>query len=197
MFEHAIHLYEKLPLFETGLVMGIVLMLLHLFALLKPETAKRMLLAGHKATGAGVALLGIDCVWVALLLWDSPDNPLRMPLFEFEGTRGILLILCPVLWFILSTMAKENLFPRALGMFLLLMAIVPMSAAFLQAPVTRLLIPLWWYPVLTVAMFWVAWPWLFRDWMAKFTARPVLFRATAAFGTLYGAAIILCAILFW
>lgn len=197
MYEQVIHIYEKLPLFETGLIMGIVLVLLHLFALLKPEPAKRALNAAHTAEKAGVALLGIDFAWVALLLWDSPSNPLRMPLFEFEGTRGILLILCPVLWFILGTMAKENLFPRALGFFLLLMAIVPMSAAFLKEPATRLLIPLWWYPVLTASMFWVAWPWTFRDWAAKFTARPLLFRAVALFGTLYGAAIILCAILFW
>ena len=197
MYEQVIHIYEKLPLFETGLIMGIVLVLLHLFALLKPEPAKRALNAAHTAEKAGVALLGIDFAWVALLLWDSPSNPLRMPLFEFEGTRGILLILCPVLWFILGTMAKENLFPRALGFFLLLMAIVPMSAAFLKEPATRLLIPLWWYPVLTVAMCWVAWPWLFRDWAAKFTARPLLFRASALFGVVYGASIILCALLYW
>lgn len=197
MDEQVIHIYEKLPLFETGLIMGIVLVLLHLFALLKPETAMRALGKAHKAEKAGVALLGIDFAWVALLLWNSPSNPLRMPLFEFEMARGPLLLLCPVIWFILSTMAKENLFPRALGFFLLLMAIVPMSAAFLQEPATRLLIPLWWYPVLTAAMFWVAWPWTFRDGAAKLIARPLLFRALAAFGTVYGAAIILCAILFW
>lgn len=197
MYEQVIHLYEKLPLFETGLMMGIVLVLLHLLALLKPEAVKRALNTAHKAEKAGVILLGIDFAWVALLLWDSPSNPLRMPLFEFEGARGILLLLCPVIWFILATMVKENIFPRALGFFLLLMAIVPMSAAFLKEPITRLLIPLWWYPVLTAAMFWVAWPWTFRDSAAKFTACPRLFRATALFGTLYGAAIILCAILFW
>lgn len=197
MYEHAIHLYEKLPLCETGLAMGVALVLLHLVALLCPELTKRLLLTAHKAPLAGAVMLGIDFLWVALLLWDSAANPLRMPLFEFEGARGILLLLCPVIWFILSSMVKENLFPRALGMFLLLMAIVPLSAAFLKEPVTRLLIPIWWYPVLTVAMCWVAWPWLFRDWAAKFTARPLLFRATALFGVVYGAAVILCAILYW
>lgn len=197
MLDHVIHLYEKLPLAETGIAMGLVLVLLHLFALLRPECAKRALNGAHQAAKAGSVLLGIDFLWVAVLLWDSPQNPLRMPLFEFESFRFILLLLCPVIWFILSSMVKENLFPRALGMFLLLLGIVPMSAAFLKAPLTRLLIPLWWYPVLTIAMCWVAWPWLFRDGMARFTAHPLLFRATAFCGVLYGSAIIICALLFW
>lgn len=197
MYDQAIQLYEKAPLFGTGLTMGIVLILLHLWMLLAPETVKRALRAAPKATKSGQALLGIDFLWVALLLWNSPSNPFRMPLFEFENVRGILLLLCPVVWFVLATMAKKNLLPRAIGFFLLMLAIVPLSAAFLKDPVTRLLIPIWWYPVLTVAMCWVAWPWLFRDWMGRFTACPRLFRAVAVFGLLYGAAVTLCAILFW
>ncbi len=197
MIEESIHLYEKLPLQGTGLVMGAVLLVLHLYALLKPQRCLKALTCAHDAATAGTVLLGVDFVWVALLLFDASWNPLRMPLFEFDGCRGLLLILCPVVWFILSSMAKENLFPRALGFFLLLMAIVPMSAAFLKEPATRILIPLWWYPVLTIAMFWVAKPYLFRDEAAWLAKHPALFRGAALFGTVYGAVIILCALLFW
>lgn len=197
MIEDSIHLYEKLPLQGTGLVMGIVLLVLHLVAVLKPAQTMAMLGKIHDNAQAGKMLLGFDTVWVALLLLKADWNPLCMPLFEFEAARPMLLILCPVIWYILSTKGKELLFPRALGLFLLLTAIVPMSAAFLKEPMTRILIPLWWYPVLTIAMFWVAKPYLFRDEMAWLTKHPALFRGTAVFGAVYGAVLILCALLFW
>ena len=82
-------------------------------------------------------------------------------------------------------------------MFLLLMAIVPMSAAFLKDPHSRILIPLWWYPVLTVAMFWVGKPYLFRDWMNWLAQRPRLISGIAVFNFIYGLSICTCAGLFW
>ncbi len=197
MFDQHIHLYEKLPLAATGIVMALALILLHLPALLHTDKTIALLRRLHKAEKAGQTLLAFNFLWLALLLFDSPANPLRMELFEFERMRGILLLLCPVAWFVMSTMVKENLFARALGMFLIMMAIVPLSAAFLKEPMTRLLIPIWWYPVLTVAMFWVAKPYLFRDWMERFCAHRSLVRGVGLFGTVYGAAMLLCAILFW
>ncbi len=197
MFDQHIHLYEKLPLAATGIAMGLVLILLHLPALLRTDATISLLNRLHKSTAAAQALLAFNFLWFALLLFDAEGNPLRMELFEFESMRGIILLLCPVVWFVMASMVKENLFARALGMFIIMMAIVPLSAAFLKEPLTRLLIPIWWYPVLTIAMFWVAKPYLFRDHMARFTAHRRLFRATAAFGLLYGIAIVTCAILFW
>ena len=191
------HLYETLSLAPTGFTMGMVLMLLSLYVLVCPEHFRRQLASVHAKSSAGTVLLGIDILWVALLLFKADWNPLCMPLFEFEFSRGLLLILCPIIWFVLSSMAKEQLFARALGMFLLLMAIVPMSAAFLKDPLSRILIPLWWYPVLTVAMFWVAKPYLFRDWMNWLVKRPALISGIAVFNFVYGLAICTCAGLFW
>lgn len=143
MYEQHIHAYEQLSLPTAGIIMGMVLIVLHLIAIIKPGECMQLLTSAHKATKAGQILLGIDFIWVALLLFDAEWNPLRMDLFEFNNMRGILLILCPIIWFVMSSMCKENLLPRALGMFLLLMAIVPLSAAFLKEPLTRLLIPIW------------------------------------------------------
>ncbi len=197
MLEQHIHLYERLPLFATGLVMGLVLILLHLPALLQTDATISLLKRLPRSAKAGQTLLAINFLWLALLLADAKGNPLRMELFEFESMRGIILLACPLVWFVMASMVRENLFARALGMFLIMMAIVPLSAAFLKEPVTRLLIPIWWYPVLTVAMFWVAKPYLFRDWMERFTAHRTLVRATGLFGILYGLAILACALLFW
>ena len=197
MYEESIHIYEKLPLCGTGVVMGLVLILLHVYGLARPAAALQALGRAHTAYRAGAVLLGVDFLWIAALLFKADWNPLCMPLYEFDNFRGWLLILCPVIWFVLVSMAKEHLFARALGLFLLLVALLPLSAAFLKDPVTRLLIPIWWYPVLTVAMFWVAKPHLFRDWAAWLNAHPAVFKGIALFGTLYGAAVLACAILFW
>ncbi len=197
MYDSAIHLYEKLPLFTAGAAMGIVLILLHLAALLWTDGTIRLINSLHKADKLAQALLGVDFAWLMLLLFKSESNPLCMDLFEFEAIRKYLFFLCPVVWFVMATMVKENLFGRALGMFLLMMAIVPMSAAFLKEPATRILIPLWWYPVLTIAMFWVAKPYLFRDWMARFTAKRKLFRLAAAAGLAYAVVLFGCAVAFW
>lgn len=191
------HLYESLALAPTGFAMGMALMLLSLYVLLCPEQFRKQLRAVHAKSSAGTVLLGIDFLWVALLLLKADWNPLCMPLFEFESFRGILLILCPIIWFIMSSMIKEQIFARALGFFLLLMAIVPMSAAFMKDPATRILIPLWWYPVLTVAMFWVGKPYLFRDWVNWLVQRPRLIAWIAAGNFIYGLGICTCAGLFW
>lgn len=191
------HIYESLPLAPTGFVMGMTLMLLSLYVLLCPQKFRQQLASAHAKSSAATVLLGIDFIWVGLLLLKADWNTLCMPLFEFENFRGILLILCPVIWFIMSSMSKEQLFARALGMFLLLLAIVPMSAAFMKDPASRVLIPLWWYPVLTISMFWVAKPYLFRDWSGWLVQRPALISALAAGNFIYGLAICTCAGLFW
>lgn len=197
MYQLNIHAYEQISLSTAGIVMGVVLMVLHLYALLRPQHVIKLLQHAHLMTLPGQILLGIDFLWLAALLYDSTSNPLRMELFMFEPLRGILLLLCPIVWFVLCSMSREHLLPRALGFFLLLLAIVPMTAAFLKEPATRILIPLWWYPVLTIAMFWVAKPYLFRDEAAWLAARPRLFRFLAILGLAYSVLILICALYLW
>lgn len=192
-----IHAYEKLPLFHAGLIMGVALVILALLALRKPENVKGLLRHAHLATTAGQILFGIDMLWIALLLFDADWNCLRMELFMFEPLRNILLLLCPVIWLMMSSMSKQHLLPRALGLFLLLTAIVPMTAAFLKEPLTRILLPLWWYPVLTAGLFLVGKPYLFRDWVDKLLQYPRLYTAIAWFNLIYGFAILTCSFLFW
>ncbi len=197
MYDQYLHAYEKLSLSTAGIIMGLVLLVLHGWALAKPEATKAALNSVSTNEKAARTLLTIDFVWLFLLLLDTEWNPLCMNLFDFNRTRGYLLILCPIVWFVLYSRGKDMLFPRALGFFLLLLAIVPLTAAFLKDPVTRLLIPCWCYPVLTVAMFWVGKPYLFRDWMSKYTACPRLYTISNAIGAVWGAAILICAVCFW
>lgn len=199
MYDEYLHAYEKISLGTAGVVMGLALVLLHVLALLKPEATKNALRQAATNISAAQKLLVLDFVWIFLLLLDADWNPLTMNLFDFNKARSILLILCPVICGVLLyyNRKRELLFPRALGLFLLLMALVPLTAAFLKDPVTRLLIPCWWYPVLTLAMFWVGKPYLFRDHMEQFTARPLLYKVVNGIGAVWGAAILVCAIAFW
>lgn len=197
MYDSYIHAYEKLSLSTAGLIMGLVLVLLHICPLLFPKETGEILKGLYKNEKMARGLLIFDFVWVFFLLLNVPWNPLCMPLFDYEAFRGALMLLCPVICIILLSDAKRLLFPRALGLLILLAAIVPLSAAFLKDPVTRLLIPIWWYPVLTIAMFWVGKPYLFRDWMNWLSERPGLIRAGGFFGLVYGAAIVACALLLW
>lgn len=196
MYDQYLHAYEKLSLGMAGLLMGLALLCLHGFALFRPEAAKAALSRAAENDKAGRLLLTIDFVWIFLLLLDVSWNPLRMNLFDFNPFRPLLIILCPLVWFIMYGQTKALVFPRALGLFLLLMAIVPLTAAFLKDPVTRLLIPIWWYPVLTVAMFWVGKPYLFRDWTKRYVASPRLYKYSNIFGLVYGAAVLVCSF-FW
>lgn len=199
MDDKYLHAYEKLTLGTAGIIMGVMLLVLHGLALAKPEATKNALKKAATHVEAAKILLVVDFVWIFLLLLDAAWNPLRMNLFDFNKTRGVLLMLCPLICGVLLYYNKnrELLFPRALGLFLLLLALVPLTAAFLKDPVTRLLIPAWWYPVLTIAMFWVAKPYLYRDWMNKLTASPVLYVVLNTVGAVWGGAILLCAVCFW
>lgn len=196
MYDQYLHIYEKLPLGVAGLLMGLALIALHGYALLRPERTKAALAGAAENDKAGRFLLTVDFIWIFLLLLDVSWNPLRMNLFDFNSLRSWLVILCPIIWFILYGEKKALIFPRALGLFLLLLAIVPLTAAFLKEPVTRLLIPIWWYPVLTVAMFWVGKPYLLRNWAARYVQSPTLYRYSNMFGLAYGAIVLLCSF-FW
>lgn len=197
MYDQYLHAYEKISLSTAGIVMGTLLLVLHALALTKPQATKAILNGLSTNEKAARGLLTLDFLWLFLLLLDADWNPLCMNLFDFNNMRGYLLILCPIIWFVLYSRGKDLLFPRALGFFLLLACIVPLTAAFLKDPVSRLLIPCWCYPVLTVALFWVGKPYLFRDWMEKYTASPRLYTISNAIGAAWGAAILLCAVCFW
>ena len=80
MYEQYSHLYDRLPLGATGIVMGCVLILLHLIAVKWPEQTKATLNRTHLRPQWGALLMCIDFVWIVLLLIRADWNPLCMPL---------------------------------------------------------------------------------------------------------------------
>lgn len=96
----------------------------------------------------------------------------RVGLAEFEGIRWLLQLACPVFLVLMVTQVKNLLFPRALGIFGLMVAAPLLSAAFLQEPVTRLLIPIWCYIVIFLSILWIGKPYLYRDMVNKICSKP-------------------------
>ena len=80
MYDQYLHIYEKLPLGWAGLFMGLALIALHGYALLKPTTVKEALNKAAENDKAGRFLLTVDFIWIFLLLFDVSWNPLRINL---------------------------------------------------------------------------------------------------------------------
>jgi len=97
--------------------------------------------------------------------------------------------------FVLTLMfVDEFLAVRALGMFTLLAAEPMLSSAFLRPEIARLLLVAFAYVWLTLGLFWVGMPYLLRDQISWVTRTGTRFRAAALAGTVYGLALLVCAI---
>ena len=93
------HLYEKLPLFGTGLVLALAVIGISALLLAKPGEATRILKKFPRDHMAGQILLGIGMVWFWLLI--APDklgflSALAIDLGEFNGAKPFLRIAVPV-----------------------------------------------------------------------------------------------------
>jgi len=86
---------------------------------------------------------------------------------------------------------------RAIGFFLILAACPVLDAAFLEPPVTRLLLVALAYVWIVKGMFWVGMPYLMRDQIAWATASPERWKALTLAGVGYGAAVLVCALAFY
>ena len=202
MNQHApfLHPYDgMIPLSVAGYILGTVLLLVHLYALVKRQQVQTFLLSPRNHLLAQILLAG-GLFWFFLLV--APEglgvlSRFRVGLAEFEGIRWLLQLACPVFLVLMVTQVKNLLFPRALGIFGLMVAAPLLSAAFLQEPVTRLLIPIWCYIVIFLSILWIGKPYLYRDMVNKICSKPAWWTPLCLGGMAYGAAILLCAILWW
>jgi len=194
------HPYETLPLFGTGLVLAVFLIVIHAVMLAKPQQVQQALIKFPRSQMPGQILLGIGLAWFWLLI--APDgmgklSALTMDLGEFNGAKRFLHILVPVLLFLVVISVRDFLAVRALGLCGLMAAAPLLDAAFLKDPTSRLLVPIYAYAMLTASMFCVGMPYLFRDAVTWVTAEPKRWFAAAGGGLAYGIAVLVCALLFW
>ena len=176
-----------IPLKGTGIVLGLALVALHLLALRHGPASKALLKSMPRSYAWGVGLLTVDLAWGLLILMNMDMGEfffLRRP-FIYATIAGYLGMIYYV---------REFLAVRALGGLMLLAAGPVLAAAFLQPPVTRLLLPLLAYVWIFVGMYFVGMPYLMRDWITWLCDRQSRWNAAVWSGVAYGGLMILLAL---
>lgn len=196
----AMHAYEKLPLFGTGIVLGLWLIGLHLLFLLKGPAVQVYLRKFHRNHQIGQILLGFGMIWFWLLVaTPGPGllHSLAMNLGEFDKAKPFLRIAVPVSIVLVAFAVKEFLAVRALGLVGLMAAAPLLAAAFQEPPASRLLIPIFAYVLIIKSLYWVGMPYLFRDLVSWATASQSRWKMLCMAGLAYGVLVLACAFLFW
>ena len=172
-----------LSLHLVGLTIGSIVLLAHLFALLRPADTQKFLLKLPRSKPAGIVLLALDAVWCFWLIS-------TMDLEEFVWLKPYVQLAIPVLFFLTIIFVDELLAARALGIFAMLIAEPMISSAFLRPELSRLLLVLLAYVWLTLGMFWVGKPYLLRDQITWVTKSILRWRIASVLGAAWGALIL-------
>jgi len=196
----SIHPYEKLPLFGTGLVLGVSLIASHAVMLAKAQPVQAFLNRFPRNQMLGQILLGVGLLWFWLLV--APEgkgliNSLSMELGEFNNVKPMLRLIVPISIVLVSISVKDFLAVRALGVVGLMAAAPLLQSAFLKDPTSRLLIPIYTYGLIIASLFWVGMPYLFRDAVTWATASQSRWKALCSAGLAYGVVVVICAFAFW
>jgi hypothetical protein len=171
---------------HVGWTVGLLLLVVHLFALLRPGKTQEWLKKLPRSKMLGITILIVDAVWS---LWLAST----MDLGEFSRYRRIMQIVVPVIAVLTILYVDDFLAARALGILALLAAAPMISSAFLQPELSRLVLVLLAYVWLTLGMFWVGKPYLLRDQINWLTGVSTRYRLAAIGGVIYGALILVLA----
>ena len=197
-----VHPYEKLTLVQIGWPVAIYLIGLHLFMLLKADFCKKWLKKLPRHYNAGIIVMGLGLGWFWLLV--SPEKSsipllakLSMNLAEFNAMKPLLRIAVPAFFVCMCLYVREFLFVRGLGLLALMAAGPILIGGMFKDEPTRILLPIFAYIVLTVGMYCVGMPYLFRDTVKWVTAKSVRYNALVWAGLLYGVAVLACTLFIW
>jgi hypothetical protein len=174
----------------VGIVVGLFLLVLHGVALWRSENGRRWLKEFPRSRAAGTVLILIAGIWSLILIR-------TMDLGEFARLRTVMSIAVVAGTFLAWRYMEEFLAVRALGMIALLAAEPLLSAAYLKPDPTRLLVVVLAYAWIVLGLFWVGVPWTLRDQISWLTARLARYQAAAWGGVIYGALVLVCAVIFW
>lgn len=184
-------LYEPgIPLKLMGILIGVWLIASHAVALLKPGIVKPWLKQFPRNEKIGTVLVIIAFVW-SFIIWSCMDLG---EFFKIEKPVQVVLIAGCVGVIIY---VKEFLAVRALGFLMILAAAPILDSAFLKEPQTRLLIVAFAYAIALTGMFWVGMPYLMRDQINWVLAKDNRLKIAALAGVVYGAVVLVCALLWW
>lgn len=198
-----VHPYEKLTLVQVGWPIAIYLISTHVFMLVKADYCKEWLNKLPRHYNAGVIMITIGLGWFWLLI--GPENNPIIPaigklsanLAEFNAFKKTLQIAVPLFLVGMCLYVREFLFVRGLGLVALMAAGPILQGGMFKDEPTRILIPIFAYLILTVGMYCVGMPFLFRDTIKWVTADNTRWNALVWAGLVYGIAVLTCTILLW
>ena len=176
--------YNFLSMKLVGIVVGLLLVAVHGYALAAPGGTRSLLQRFPRSRTAGLVLLLVVAAWAFWLV-------ATMDLGEFSKFRTPLKILVPAAWFLSLKFVDEFLAVRALGMLLLLMAEPVLEATYLKPGLGRLPLVVLAYGWALIGMFWVGMPFLLRDQIAWWTKTGLRWRAGCGAGIAFGLAVLL------
>jgi len=180
----------SITLAQAGLTVGILLTATHTLAFLQPDRVGAFLKAFPRSVLWGRVLLVLAAAWSYWLVGVAD-------LGEFSHLIGVLKIGVPIAAVLAWFFVDDFLSVRALGTIALLAAEPLLSAAFMQPPVSRLLLVILAYVWIVAGLFMVGMPYLLRDAIAWLTARASLFKSAALAGIAYGVVLIGCSVALW
>lgn len=183
-------LYKGLSLQAVGIVVGLLLILGHVYGLLRREKILPMLSTVPRSMNLGTFFLTISFLWA----WMVATS---MDLGEFHQVRWLAQIAIPLFYVGMLFVANDYLGARSLGIFLLLAACPVLDAAFLKPPQSRLLLSVLAYAWIILGLFWVGMPFTMRDQIAWVQAKPGRYRALCLAGIAYGALVLGAALLYY
>jgi hypothetical protein len=175
---------------SVGITVGVLLLLGHAVAWVGGPKAMAFAKDFPRSRAAATILLMIAAVWAFLLVQD-------IDLGEFSRLRQIMLMGIVAGAILAWLYVEEFLAARALGMLLLLAAEVLLESAVLRSEPSRLLLVTLAYGWVLAGLFMVGMPYLLRDAIKVVTASPTRWKLACLGGVAYGAALLVCAILFW
>jgi hypothetical protein len=167
----------------AGIVAGLLLLLLALPGILRPDFVRRFAKDFPRSRPLGVGLLTIDFLWSLWLV-------ATMEMGEFSPFRRPLLILLPIGFFLVLRFVNEFLAVRALAILCLLAAEPLLDAAFFRYETSRLLVTVFAYVLIVAGLFWVTKPYLLRDQLDWGTRTPGRCRFLHGAALLYGVALL-------
>ena len=174
----------------TGILVGLLLIAGHGFALAAPAPTKSFLRALPRSRMWGAILLVVSTAWAFWLVC-------TMDLGEFARMRSALTIAVPVGAVLTWLFVDEFLAVRALGILALLAAEPLLEAAFLRPETSRLLLVCVAYAWILSGLFLVGMPYILRDLTAWLLGSQSRYRMGATAGVVCGAALLGCAIMLW
>ena len=177
------HDFSWLTLKHTMLGVGVLLILAHIFALVKARAAQDWLRKFPRNFEAGVLLSIVAGAWFFYLV-----NV--MDLGDFTPWRNVVLICTPIAAVLAIFLIPDFLAVRALGACALLLAEPLLESAFLRPEKIRLALVVLTYVWIVLGMFWVGMPYTLRNQISWVSASEGRWRGAAFAGLAYGALLV-------